>query len=72
MNHVVVFCRCWVAWDEQSSDTSQPQPSSFQHDFQVQELQEQWQRCNPQIPLHIYRRRLQVKQSRGWTHRELA
>ena len=66
MNHVVVFCRRWVAWDEQPSDTSQTQPSSFQHDFQVQELHAQWQRSNPQIPLHSYRRRLQELALRSW------
>jgi hypothetical protein len=56
MNHVVVFCRRWVTWDGQPSGTSQPQRSSFQHDYQVQKLQElalrSWQTSGAQVIRH--------------------
>lgn len=66
MTEVVVFCRRWVAWSEEPIGTSQPNRSNFQHDFHVQELHEQWQRSNPQIPLHRYRRKLQDLAYRSW------
>ncbi len=66
MSRVVVFCRRWVAWDEQPSQAGQSNPSNFHVDFQVQELHAQWQRSNPQIPLHSYRWRLQELALRSW------
>ena len=67
MPNVVVFCRRWIDWSElPQSPCEAAEPAEFRQDFQVERLQEEWQRANPWIPLGRYRKELQALARKSW------
>lgn len=67
MPNVVVFCRRWIDWSElPQTPREAAEPAEFRRDFQIERLQEEWQRANPWIPLGRYREELQALARKSW------